>query len=232
MCGRYALYETPRKLSEYFELSGGQECAPSWNIAPSARICAIAADAEGKRHLIRMRWGMIPSWAKDASIGNRLTNARGETVSEKPSFKSSFKRRRCIIPASGFFEWQSLRGVKQPWFVSLRSGEPMALAGLWDTWRCAEGTTMAEQEGETVTTCCIITTAANALMEPIHDRMPVILYPEQWETWLSLQVHEADKLLPLLRSHEPESMQAWAVSRDVNRVGLRDDAGLVEKVAN
>lgn len=167
-----------------------------------------------------MRWGLIPSWAKDATIGNKLANARGETVADKPSFRSAFKSRRCIIPASGFYEWKTEQGVKQPWYINLKSGDPMAFAGLWEVWH--------PKEGETVVTCCIITTAANTLMEPIHDRMPVILDPEQWGTWLSPNERHAVRLLPMICSHEAESMQAWPVSRELNRVGLRDDAGLIE----
>ena len=234
MCGRFVLSVTYRKLAEHFDLTGDLEMSPSWNIAPSTRICSITADPQGGRHLHRMRWGLIPSWAKDASIGHKLANARGETVAEKPSFRSAFKQRRCIIPASGFFEWKAEQGVKQPWYVSLKSGEPMAFAGLWETWHSKEQPLPAspsQGRGEdVVVSCCIITTAANALMEPIHDRMPVILDREQWSTWLSPQVHQADKLLPLIRSHDAASMQAWPVTREVNRVGLRDDAGLVERV--
>ncbi len=223
MCGRFALNENPKKLSEHFHLSGDFDFQPSWNIAPSTKICSITANEEGSRHLQKMRWGLIPSWAKDVTIGNKLTNARGETVAEKPSFSSAFKVRRCLIPASGFFEWKTENGIKQPWYISLRSGDPMAFAGLWEVWH--------PNEGETIESCCIITTDANALMRPIHDRMPVILEPDQWAIWLSPQQNQADKLLPLLYSHESESMQAWPVSRELNRVGLRDDAGLTEPLA-
>lgn len=222
MCGRFALNENPSRLAEHFQLSGNPEFSPSWNIAPSLRICTITADKEGSRHLNKMRWGLIPSWAKDAMIGNKLSNARGETVAEKPSFRSAFKYHRCIIPASGFYEWKTEKGVKFPWYMSLKSGDPMAFAGLWEAWH--------SKEGETIESCCIITTDANSLMEPIHDRMPVILDPDQWATWLSPQEHLADKLLPLIRPHDPESMQAWPVTRELNRVGLRDDAGLVEPI--
>ncbi|MGA8863414.1 MAG: SOS response-associated peptidase [Gallionella sp.] len=233
MCGRFVLSGTYRELAEYFDLSGDIDFSPSWNIAPSSRICSITADKVGNRHLGRMQWGLIPSWAKEASIGHKLANARGETVAEKPSFRSAFRQRRCIIPATGFYEWKTERGVKQPWYVSLKSGEPMAFAGLWESWHPKEQplpASPAQGRGEEIiTSCCIITTSANALMEPIHDRMPVILDRSQWATWLSPQVHEADKLLPLIRPHDAASMQAWPVTREVNRVGLRDDAGLVER---
>ena len=223
MCGRFSLNETPRKLVEHFDLTGELDFSPSWNIAPSARICTITADSDGGRRLHKMRWGLIPSWAKDASIGNKLANARGETVAEKPSFRSAFKYHRCIIPASGFYEWKTVQGVKQPWFISLKSGAPMAFAGLWENWR--------PDTEEATKSCCIITTDANALMAPIHDRMPVILDREEWATWLSPQEHRADQLLPLIRPPEADTMQAWQVTRELNKAGLRDDAGLVERVA-
>lgn len=222
MCGRFALNENPKKLAEHFQVSGELDLSPSWNIAPSSRICTITADGQDARHLWRMRWGLIPSWAKDATIGNKLANARGETVAEKPSFRSAFKYRRCLIPASGFYEWKAEHGIKQPWFISLVSGEPMAFAGLWESWHPAEG--------EPVESCCIITTEANELMRPIHDRMPVILDAEQWQEWLSPNQKQADTLLPMIRSHGSDSMQAWPVTRELNRVGLRDDAGLTDRI--
>lgn len=185
MCGRFALNENPKKFAEYFQLSGNPELFPSWNIAPSLRICTLTDDKEGHRHSNKMRWGLIPSWAKDTTIGNKLANARGETVAEKPSFRSAFKARRCLIPASGFYEWKTEKGVKYPWFISLKSGNPMAFAGLWETWH--------PKDGEDIESCCIITTDAYKLMDPIHDRMPVILDQDQWTIWLSQQEHQADK---------------------------------------
>jgi len=167
-----------------------------------------------------MHWGLIPSWAKDATIGNKLANARGETVAEKPSFRTAFKYHRCLIPASGFYEWKGEKGSKQPWYISLKSGNPMAFAGLWEKWQ--------PTEGETIESCCIITTDANSLMQTIHDRMPVILSPEQWATWLAPLEHHSDKLIPMIHPCDSKSLQAWPVSREVNRVGLRDDAGLIE----
>jgi putative SOS response-associated peptidase YedK len=229
MCGRFVLAGTYRELAKHFDLSGDIELSPSWNIAPSSRICTITSDQAGKRHPGLMKWGLIPSWAMEASIGHKLANARGETVAEKPSFRTAFRQHRCIIPATGFYEWKSEQGVKQPWYVSLKSGEPMAFAGLWETWHGA-GKDAKDDGEEAITTCCIITTSANALMEPIHDRMPVILDRSEWSTWLSSQLHDADTLLPLIRPHDPASMQAWPVSRELNRVGLRDDAGLVDPV--
>ena len=223
MCGRFALAVNPETLKSHFNLSGALELAPSWNIAPSLNIATITGESDGSRQLNMRRWGLIPSWAKDAAVGNKLNNARGETVAEKPSFKSALKYRRCLIPASGFYEWHTENGIKQPWYISLKSGEPMGFAGLWETWQPAGG--------EAVESCCIITTAANAIMEPIHERMPVILQPAQWEGWLSQQEQKAAHLLPLLCPHDASSMQAWPVSRELNRIGACNDAGLTEPVS-
>lgn len=223
MCGRFALAVKPETLKTHFTLSGALELAPSWNIAPSLNIATITADISDSRQLKLRRWGLIPSWAKDASVGSKLNNARGETVAEKPSFKSALKTRRCLIPASGFYEWHTENGIKQPWYISLKSGEPMAFAGLWETWQPAGA--------EAVESCCIITTSANAIMEPIHERMPVILQPEQWPVWLSQQEQNADHLQPLLCPYDAASMQVWPVSRELNRISARNDAGLLEPVA-
>lgn len=219
MCGRFTLNVTPSKLTEYFDLTGDLDFSPSWNIAPFSQINSIVADESGSKHLKSMRWGLIPSWAKDETIGNKLINARSETIAEKPSFRSAFKRRRCLIPASGFYEWKTENGIKQPWYISLVSGEPMAFAGLWETWN--------SKEGEGIESCCIITIAANSFMEPIHDRMPATLNPEQWPLWLSQQEHLPDKLLPLICSQESKSIQAWPVTRELNRAGYRNDSGLI-----
>lgn len=223
MCGRFALAVNPETLATHFNLSGALELASSWNIAPSLNIATITDTQTGSLQLKPRRWGLIPSWAKDAAMGNKLNNARGETVAEKPSFKAALKTRRCLIPASGFYEWHTENGVKQPWFISLKSAEPMAFAGLWESWQSSGG--------EMVESCCIITTSANAIMEPIHERMPVILDPAQWEVWLSQETQKTDHLLPLLCPHEASSMQAWPVSRELNRIGARNDAGLLEPVA-
>jgi putative SOS response-associated peptidase YedK len=222
MCGRFTLNVTPNKIKEYFDLTGGLDFSPSWNIAPTTPINAIVADEGENRHLKLIHWGLIPSWAKDKIIGNRLINARGETVAEKSSFRDAFKRRRCLIPASGFYEWKAENGKKQPWYISLRSGELMAFAGLWETW--------TPKEGDAVDSCCIITTKANSFIKPIHDRMPVILNSEQWAIWLSQQEHSSDKLLPLISSQEEKSMRVWPVTRELNRSGFRNDAGLIEHI--
>jgi len=215
MCGRFALNENPKKFAEHFNLSGEVNLSPSWNIAPSTLISTITANEEERRHFYQMKWGLIPSWIKDSKIGNKPINARSETVAKNPMFKSAFRSHRCIIPASGFYEWKTVNGVKQPYYISLKSGEPMAFAGLWETWH-------------DVQTCCVITTSANSLMEQIHERMPVILGQEAWGAWLSPNEHHADNLLSMIRPCDGELMQAWPVSRELNRVGLRNDARLIE----
>jgi putative SOS response-associated peptidase YedK len=220
MCGRFTLNVTPSKLTEHFDLTGELIFSPSWNIAPTTSINSIVADESNNRFLKQMYWGLIPSWAKDRTIATRLINARSETITEKPSFRAAFKRRRCLIPASGFYEWKTENGKKQPWYISFMSGDPMAFAGLWETW--------TPKEGEAVESCCIITTAANSFMDPIHNRMPVILNPDQWTFWLSPQERLTDMLFPLLCSHESQSMQAWPVTRELNKAGFRNDAGLIE----
>jgi putative SOS response-associated peptidase YedK len=219
MCGRFANKETPASLAEYFQADSEVDFSPSYNIAPSSRIVTVTADAQDHRHLKLMKWGLIPSWAKDPLIGNKLANARGETVAEKPSFRTAFRTRRCIIPASGFYEWKTEGGKKNPWFISLKSGEPLAMAGIWETWR--------SEAGESIETCCIITTDGNELMQPIHDRMPVILDGNQWREWLSPKERQPERLLNILRPYNSDGMQAWPVSRELNRVGVRDDAGLL-----
>lgn len=220
MCGRFAMKETPQRLAKHFNAGGEVEFKPSYNIAPSSRIVTVTADESNIRHLKTMRWGLIPSWAKDPSIGNKLANARGETVAEKPSFRSAFRTRRCLIPASGFYEWKTDAGKKNPWFISYKSGEPLAMAGLWEIWR--------DPAGEIIETCCIITTEPNLVMEPIHDRMPVLLDPDQWTAWLSPNDRRADSVLSMIKPHAAEGMQAWPVTRELNRVGQRDDEGLLK----
>jgi len=224
MCGRFTLNGVPRKLAEYFDLSVDLDFTSSWNIAPSSQIYSIVANEKGSRHLRTMRWGLIPSWAKDETIGSKLINARSETVAEKPSFRSAFKYRRCLIPASGFYEWKTEKGIKQPWYISPMSGEPMAFAGLWETWN--------PKEGEGIQSCCIITTASNPFMEQIHNRMPVILNPEHWSLWLSQQEHLPDKLLPLMCSQNSKSMQVWPVTRELNQIGFRNDVELIEPLVD
>jgi putative SOS response-associated peptidase YedK len=219
MCGRFALNENPKKLAEHFHLFGEVEFKPSWNIAPYGSIYSITADNQEQRHLSRMHWGFVPHWSDDPNKF-KLNCAKGETVAEKPLFKTAFRSRRCIIPVSGFYEWIVINKLKYPWYISLKSGAPMAMAGIWETWK--------PKVGAAIDTCSIITTGPNELMRPIHDRMPVILDADQWETWLSPNEKQPDHLLPMLHPYDAGAMQAWQVTREANKTGDRDDAGLIE----
>ena len=180
MCGRYALKATAAELIEHFKLLSCPEFGLRFNIAPQSMIPVIRQKPGAGRVGQLVRWGLIPSWAKDPSIGNKLNNARGETVAEKPAFRSSFAKHRCLIPASGFYEWQPVAGRKQPYYIHpTASGGFFAFAGLLAAW--------TPPAGETVVSTCIITTGPNEVMAPIHDRMPVILQPEQFDAWLDTE---------------------------------------------
>jgi putative SOS response-associated peptidase YedK len=181
---------------------------PRYNIAPSQAI-AVVANGEGK-HVEFFRWGLIPSWAKEASIGDRMINARAESVATKPSFRGPFRHRRCVVLADGFYEWQAGAGrrTKTPFYIRLKSGGPFALAGLWDRWHTPEGTA--------ISSCTIITTAANEMMVPIHNRMPVILDPAAYAEWLDVGEHPPDRLGRLLGPYPAEEMTAYPVSPLVN----------------
>jgi putative SOS response-associated peptidase YedK len=209
MCGRFALFSSPSMLARRFgtETTPGMEAR--YNIAPSQAIPIVRKEGDERRFAMA-HWGLIPFWAKDAKIGYSMINARAETVAEKPAFRTAFKQRRCLIPADGFYEWQALPGAKtkQPWFVSLRNREPMAFAGLWEIWK--------SPEGRNLESCTIIVTAANDLMQPIHERMPVILAPEDWETWLAPHQTNPKILKNLLQPYPGEEMTAWRVSMSVN----------------
>lgn len=213
MCGRFALIAPGETLIEQFELGPSQAStsstvAPRYNIAPSQPVLAVRLEpVTGERELAFLQWGLIPSWSKDSKIGSRMINARSETVAEKPSFRAAFKRRRCLIPADGFYEWQRQGDRKQPVYIRSRDGAPFALAGLWETWHSADGSI--------IDSCTILTTKPNELMEPIHNRMPVILEPPDYSTWL----HPGDNpnvALHLLRPYPAEKMAAYPVSTLVN----------------
>ena len=215
MCGRFTLFEADTVLSKEFGVSGVPLLSPRYNIAPSQAVAAVRASPAGAgRELALLRWGLMPSWAKDPAIGNRLINARAETVREKPSFRNSFRRHRCLIPASGFYEWLRQERGKQPFYVRMRDARIFAFAGLWDRWESPEKVL--------IESCTILTTAANAVLAPIHDRMPVILPAGEYARWLDPALQDADSLAPLLASFSPEEMEAFPVSPRVN-VPTTDD---------
>jgi putative SOS response-associated peptidase YedK len=192
-------------LAELFGVPAA-EIPPRYNIAPTQEVTAVRAAGAG-RELVNLRWGLIPSWAKDKSIGYKLINARADTVAGKPSFRSAFKNRRCLIPADGFFEWKKLGAKKQPSFVTLRDGGPFAFAGLWERWHGSDGD---------IQSCSSVTTDANELMRPLHDRMPVILDPSDYAAWLDQAPRPKVELLPLLKPFPSDALQAVPVSTMVN----------------
>ncbi len=208
MCGRFALKAPTSKLAIHFKLDESIETAPRYNIAPGTDIATIRHSPEGKRVMHQLRWGLVPHWAKNPNIGNKLSNARGETVAVKPSFRDAFKRRRCLVPADGFYEWKAEGRIKQPYFFSMKDDEPFAIGGIWESWRTPEG--------DILRTCCLITTGPNETMQPVHDRMPVIVSPGDYEQWLT---GEPDDALALVKPYASEEMQSWAVSRRVSQSG-------------
>jgi len=222
MCGRYTLTVSGRVLAELFELGATPEITPRYNIAPTQRVPVVRADPRTGREWAEVRWGLVPHWAKEASIGARMINARSETVAEKPAFRNAVRRRRCLIPADGFYEWQRVGQAKVPHYIHFRDHRPFAFAGLWERWQPAGE--------EPLETCAILTTRPNPVLEPIHDRMPVILPREQHQLWLGPGELSAEQLEQLLAPHPPDPMEAYAVSTRVNTPG-HDDPGCVERAA-
>lgn len=214
MCGRFVSSSDANDIAAYFGASPRSELLldPSYNVAPSNDVYVIIDSDAGERRLDAYHWGLVPRWAKDPKIGNRLINARAESVADKPAFRSALKRRRCIVPADGFYEWKKLAAGKrkQPYYVHRPDGEPFAFAGLWEEWRGPDGTPLRS--------CTIITCDANETMAPIHDRMPVILPPGAWDTWLDPANHDVPALDKLLVPAPPALLVARTVSTDVNSV--------------
>jgi putative SOS response-associated peptidase YedK len=216
MCGRFTLFEADKILSKEFGVSGFSSLSPHYNIAPSQPVAAVrVAPAGTGRELALLRWGLIPSWSKDPTIGNRLINARAETAREKPSFRNAFRRHRCLIPTNGFYEWQRQERGKQPYFVRMRDERPFAFAGLWDRWE--------SPDKGVIETCTILTTAANAVLAPIHDRMPVIIPPADYTRWLDPALLNTESLTPLFAPFPPEDMLAFPVSSRVNAPTVDDE---------
>jgi len=208
MCGRFALKAPPRSIQEHFHLAASVDLSPRYNIAPSQMVAAVRLlPGRNLRGLDMLRWGLIPSWAKDMKIGYKMINARRETLAQKPSFRTAFKKRRCLIAADGFYEWKHAGKTKQPFFVQLKNRSVFAFAGLWESWR--------SPEGGMVESCTIITTSPNELIREIHDRMPVILHPDQYDAWLQSSTPE-HSLEQILRPYPPDEMEAYRVGPQVN----------------
>lgn len=207
MCGRYTVYHDALMLQRAFGLAKVADLAPRFNIAPSQLVPVIGLKPDGvTRGLAMLPWGLLPAWANDPKA-SRPINARGESVHRLPTFREAFRQKRCLLPASGYFEWKREGPKKQPYYVRRKDGLPMAFAGLWDFW--TDGTTK-------ITSCCLITTEANALLAPVHNRMPVLLEPDQFDGWLSTGTEES-RLRSWLVPSAPEPLETFPVSDFVNR---------------
>jgi putative SOS response-associated peptidase YedK len=204
MCGRFAFYSPSEATAALFGATSSVEAEPRYNIAPTQFIAAVRQDEQDKPELVMLRWGLVPFWAKDPSIGNRMINARAETVAEKPSFRNAYKKRRCLVLADGFYEWRKEGDTKTPYFISLADGSPFAFAGLWENWN-------SKESDESLQTTAIITTAASDFMATLHHRMPVVLLPDQGERWLG-----GDTALLSEVIDDAPAFQAWPVDRKVN----------------
>ena len=222
MCGRFTSKAKPVEIEREFgvTISDKKLFEPRYNIAPSQTIAAVV-ESGGERIVSGLKWGLIPHWSKDDSFASKLINARAETLAEKPSFREAFKKHRCIIPASGFYEWNKKgSGAKQPYYFYLKDKEIFGFAGLWEEW-------LDKTSGEIIETCAIITTEANQVLEPVHDRMPVILKPESYEQWLDTKENDTENLQKLLAPYPPAKMASYEVSKSVNAPGT-DSPELIE----
>jgi putative SOS response-associated peptidase YedK len=209
MCGRFVLAVDPQQVQMQFSLTSAPTVTANYNVSPTQPVAVVTN--ETPRTLDYQRWGLIPSWAKDMSLGAKMINARSETVDEKPAFRAAFKRRRCLIPASGFYEWRTNDdGKKTPMYIHLKDQDLFAFAGLWEIWNSPDGE---------LRTCTILTTDANPFMQAIHNRMPVIMRPEDYDAWLQPGEMAAGAMKGLLRQYESEQMDAYEVSKAVNRAG-------------
>lgn len=224
MCGRFTNKAKPEEIEKEFHVKISQDnlFKPRYNIAPTQIIPAIL-ESDGERIINGLKWGLIPHWSKDDSFAAKLINARAETLAEKPSFRDAFKKHRCIIPASGFYEWdKKSSGAKQPFYFYLKDKEVFGFAGLWEQW-------LDKETGEQIETCTIITTEANEVLEPIHDRMPVILKSKDYNQWLDEKQKDTDKLQKLLVPYPPDEMATYQVSKAVNTPS-DDSPELIKKI--
>ena len=217
MCGRYVITSAPEAIRALFRYPEQPNFPPRFNVAPSQPI-PIVRLADDKRQFALVRWGLLPSWVKDPKTFALLINARGESVIDKPAFRAAMKRRRCLIPADGFYEWQAGGSRKQPYFIRLKSGQPMAFAGLWECW--------TGPNGEELETAAIVTTNANRALGHIHDRMPVILAPDAFDLWLNCGEVDARTAEALIQPAPDDLLEAWPVSTAVNRTA-NDNAALI-----
>jgi putative SOS response-associated peptidase YedK len=232
MCGRFVQASSPELLVARFgvdELAATGH-APSYNVAPRATVYAVRDRAEDhgrRRYLSDLRWGLIPSWAKDPKVGDRMINARAESLADKPAYERAFRRHRCLVPAEGFYEWQRRGSRKQPMFIHRRDGEPMAFAGLWAAWR--NNQKRVDPDGEWLRSCAIVTTNANNTLAPLHDRMPVVLEKRDWDRWLDPDSGDIDAFTHLLQPASDDLLVAYPVGTAVNSAD-NDGPELAERV--
>ncbi|HEV3204739.1 MAG TPA: SOS response-associated peptidase [Gemmataceae bacterium] len=209
MCARFTRAATVDDMALLFQIMEFPEMEPRYNIAPTQTVAAVRIRPErNQREWALLRWGLVPSWAEDLKMGNALINARSETAAEKPAFRSAFRSRRCLIPADGFFEWQKQGAKKQPFHIRMKNAKPFAFAGLWESWK--------KDEEQTIETFTLLTTSANGVVKPYHDRMPVIVKPEDFEPWLDPSLRDPKIVQPLLKPFADEDMTAIPVSMWVN----------------
>jgi putative SOS response-associated peptidase YedK len=240
MCGRYVAASSPALLADRFAVDEvdptvGEAPAPDYNVSPRSDVLVVR-QRDDRRVLSRVRWGLVPPWAESAKVGDRMINARAETVATKPAYRRAFAKKRCIVPADGFYEWKrdetptDGRPRKRPYFVHRRDGEPLALAGLWEVWKVPEDSEpdLGGDDGW-LRSCVIVTTTANDALAHIHDRMPVVLPEAAWERWLDPDMHDADALEQLLAPAPSEWFEVYEVSTRVNSV-RNNDAELVHPV--
>ena len=218
MCGRFTLTSTPEALAERFGLETAPVLAPRYNVAPGQEVCAIRADASGRRSAGLLHWGLVPGWASDPAVGNRMINARWETLAEKPAFRDALRKQRCLVPADGFYEWADRGGARQPFHIHRGDEALFGFAGLWDRWR--------DPEGEWLESCTIVTTQATGSIRELHHRMPVILPTPHYGAWLDPAQRDSDALLALLEPASSPPLVFHPVSTRVNRTGFDDPACL------
>jgi len=207
MCGRYARFSPAEIYARLFDADGDPGVTPSFNVAPSQQVLAARGTPDGRRELVALRWGLLPAWAKDPSFGYRTINARAESVAVKPAFRAAFRHRRCLVAADGFYEWQRVGGGKRPYFIRVRGGGPLAFAGLWERW--TDGRVVVES-------CTIVVTVASAALAAIHDRMPVILEPSDYDAWLDPGITEPGRIQDLLSPRPTVALEAFPVAATVN----------------
>jgi putative SOS response-associated peptidase YedK len=221
MCGRFAFYSPHEAIVRLFGVASAPEIEPRWNIAPT-RFVATVREAGGTREVAMLYWGLVPSWAKEKAIGARMINARSETLAEKPSFRNAFRRRRCLVLADGYYEWQRSGATKQPYFIAFDDGQPFGMAGLWERWR-------DPASSEPLESCCVVTTVPASAIAHVHDRMPAIVPPEAYAEWLDPTNEATDRLARLLQPCQRPDLRARPVSSRVNDA-RHQGADLVEPI--